>query len=108
MIETNQYLNSIIDINSNLYQVWLSYKLDDLEDEHIDEINLIIRKDLQKLDPSKDLTIELLTEFPITIWFYIISISKYVNSNLTIKTIENIDPIITLIDIPNNLIIMNI
>jgi hypothetical protein len=107
MIETNSYFNGSIDKNLNRYQIGLSYNINDLEEDQIDEINLLIMNDLKKLDPFKNITIELLTVFPITIWIYLISISKYVDKNLTIVTPEDITPIITLIDIPNNLLITN-
>lgn len=107
MIKTNSYVNGIIDKNLNRYQLGLSYNINDLEEDQIDEINIIIMNDLKNLDPSKNIIIELLTVFPITIWVYLISISKYVDKNLTIITPEDITPIITLMDIPDNLLITN-
>ncbi len=108
MIKANPYYNSIVDKNANSYLFSISVPLIELTEESIDNINLMIRSELSGLDPNNNIIIHLPTEIPISIWMYLISISQYMpKASLIISTIENIDNITSIVDLPNNLNIIN-
>jgi hypothetical protein len=79
-----------------------------LPEQHIDYINNFIFETIKDLSPKRDILIIIQDEIPINIWVYIFSLINYIDKNLIIYTIEDINIIQNTFPLMDSIILKDI